>query len=97
MNTLIFTDIAVDSTGIKVYESDDRICSIEKNSVSVADADFGYSVIFDSKYGTTVESIYNVAYGTPLMEHNAPERVGFIFDGCTKTRDTLKHGISVRI
>ena len=84
INTLTFTDVAVDSVGISVMETTGRVCAIEKDSVPVMTGAFGYSIVFNSMYGSAVESLYGVAEGSTISEPAEPERMGYLFDGWYK-------------
>lgn len=83
-NALIMQQIDVDAGGIEVLNTGNRKCTIQKNGERIQEKEFGYSVVFDSQLGTSVETLQGITEGTLITEPNEPRREGYIFEGWFK-------------
>ncbi len=79
--------IPVDQDGVKIAADANNNCTIEaKDGTKLFDQGFGYSVVYDSQCGTSVETLTGVPEGTLLEEPNDPRRDGYIFEGWFKEK-----------
>ena len=85
-NSYTFTDVDVTSTESVVTEESGKTV-IKTGSTTNKTADFGYSVVFDSRLGTAVEPMMNVTSGSTIEEPLDPQRNGFLFTGWFKDED----------
>lgn len=71
---------------ISITSDDDRNCIIEKDGKKIIDGKFGYSVVFDSQQGTSVEKLTGVEKNSLIKEPDDPRRDGYIFEGWYKEK-----------
>jgi len=82
LEMIVLDDIAIDSNGISIVENEDRICSITNEAGLIKSTEIGYTVIFDSQYGSAISSIYSVIPGMKITKPTSnPERAGYLFMG----------------
>ncbi len=81
------SSVSVDTTGVEIKTDENNNCIIQKDDKVIFTDGFGYSVVYDSQCGTSVETLTGVAEGTILEEPNDPRRDGYIFEGWFKEKD----------
>ena len=81
INNMVIESIPVDSVAVEIQESENRDCVLVKDTDILYSSAYGYSVVFDSQYGTTVESLLNVPHGSVIEEPTDPTKAGYIFQG----------------
>ena len=87
-NNLEFKDIEVDNSGI-IIENNNGSCVIKNSTNKIEEKDFGYSVVFNSQCGTSVDTLVNVAAGTLISEPKDIKRDGYIFEGWFKEKECV--------
>lgn len=78
--------IAKGDIGIKILDDNGK-CVVKKEDGTklIEGDDYGYSVIFDSNYGTGIPALFNIKKGALIEEPNPkPERIGYEFEGWFK-------------
>lgn len=82
-NEYTFKDVDISNTESIVMEESGKTV-IKSGSDTKGSAEFGYSVVFDSRLGTSIEPITGISKGSTIEEPNDPQRAGFLFTGWYK-------------
>ncbi|MBR6158122.1 MAG: BspA family leucine-rich repeat surface protein, partial [Lachnospiraceae bacterium] len=83
-------NIPVGEDEISITSGENDHCIVEKNGEVIRTDTFGYTVIFDSRLGSYVPSIYNITKNSHLEKPDDPVRDGYIFEGWYKDEDYLE-------
>ncbi len=86
-NNVTLTNVPVGTSAAEVKESENNDCIVEKDNEIIASSAYGYSVVFNSCMGTSVEAQLNLPYGSLVEEPTDPTRVGYIFQGWFKDEE----------
>lgn len=87
-NSLSFKDVALSGNVTTVQEGTGDFCEIINGGKTVSDKLFGYSVVFDSKGGTNVDTYENIKLNSKVNAPEEPTKEGFKFAGWFKDEDT---------
>ncbi|MBQ1532849.1 MAG: leucine-rich repeat protein [Solobacterium sp.] len=90
MNRHEVTDVDLSSGTVQVTEGNNNSVEIRSGDDVINSNTFGYSVVFNSQYGTPVETLTNVPSGSKIAEPADPHRDGYFFEGWYK-EDTYDH------
>ncbi|MBP3292190.1 MAG: InlB B-repeat-containing protein, partial [Clostridia bacterium] len=81
LDSVRFEEIELTSAGITVTESEDRVCSILRGEETVSNRNIGHYVIFDSRLGSNVDTVYDIPDDGLCEEPTEPTREGYLFTG----------------
>ncbi|MDO5122845.1 MAG: InlB B-repeat-containing protein, partial [Erysipelotrichaceae bacterium] len=84
LNSMTFENVPVSQKETVIKGDADGVCTIEYDGETVGTDVFGYSVVFDSRLGSTVDSLRNVPKGAKLEKPANPTREGYFFEGWYK-------------
>ena len=83
-NETSFNSVSVDSEGLTVEGGENAGCIISQKEEILAYDVFGHSVVFDSQYGSLVDTLANVPTDSLILEPTLPTKTGYIFEGWFK-------------
>ncbi len=85
-NRYEISNVTVGTDGVQVVEGDNLTCEVLSGDEIIGGGTFGYSVVFDSSHGSSVETLLNVPAGSKIQKPENPVRDGYVFEGWYKEK-----------
>ena len=83
-NQTQLSEVRLGKNDLAIMEGESDNCIVTRDSTVITSSTYGFTVIFDSQYGTSVNTLTHVDRGSLIEEPAAPRKSGYLFEGWFK-------------